>query len=178
MIGAIIAGGLSAPTAPVTNSWESIESFTVGSGGTSSITFGSGGTIPQTYKHLQIRAIWKGSSGIEPTIAYNSDTTLANYYRHYLQGDGSSASAGGASNRAIFGYNTGTNFTGNVMDILDYANVNKNKVSRTVWGNDTNGGGYIGLTSGLWLNTAAITSITIAASFSEYSSFALYGIKG
>ena len=175
MIGAIVAGALSEPVAPVTNSYESIQTFTVGSGGSSSITFSS---IPGTYKHLQIRAIWKGASGIEPTIAYNSDTTLANYYRHYLQGDGSSASAAGASNRAIFGYNTGTNFTGNVMDILDYADTNKNTVSRNLWGNDTNGGGYIALTSGLWLNTAAVTSITITAAFSEFSSFALYGIKG
>ena len=54
MIGNIVAGTFSAGVAPVTSSYESIATVSVGSGGQSSIVFSS---IPSTYKHLQLRAI-------------------------------------------------------------------------------------------------------------------------
>jgi hypothetical protein len=159
--------------------YDALATVTVPSGGLSSITFAG---IPQTgYSHLQIRAFWKSSSGAELKISINSDTTDANYYRHYLQGSGSAAEAGGGVNRSIMGYNGSTTyFEGTVSDILDYTNTNKNKVFRTLWGYDANGSGYIGLTSALWSNTSAINSINLsptAGTFSEYSSFALYGVK-
>ena len=69
-----------------------------------------------------------------------------------------------------------------VIDILDYANGNKYKTIRTIGGYDINGGGQEGLFSNLWKNTNAITDITIkvvgGSNFAQYSSFALYGIKG
>jgi len=51
---------------------------------------------------------------------------------------------------------------------------------RNLGGYDSNGTGEILLTSGLWLNTTAISNIKILPSttnFAQYSSFALYGIK-
>ena len=65
------------------------------------------------------------------------------------------------------------------MDILDYSNTNKNKTLRQLAGTDNNGNGVVGLSSGLWQSTAAVASIDITAigSFSQYTSFALYGIK-
>jgi hypothetical protein len=39
-------------------------------------------------------------------------------------------------------------------------------------------GGTLTFFSGLWLNTAAVSTIDIKGTFSQYSSFALYGIKG
>jgi hypothetical protein len=68
-----------------------------------------------------------------------------------------------------------------VIDILDYANTNKNTTVRTLQGRDTNGTGILALNSGAWYNTAAVTSITLAARVynpTSISSFALYGIKG
>lgn len=190
MIGAIVAGMLSAPTPPVTSSWESIESFTVGSGGTSAITFGSGGTIPQTYKHLQIRATARmaASATLDSLWAqFNSDTTASNYYAHGIYGTGSGTPGAYADSGAfaqigiLSAANAGSNMFGSfIMDILDYQNTNKYKTTRTLSGADLNGDGQLRFVSGLWRNTNAITSLRIAgnSNFAQYSSFALYGIKG
>jgi hypothetical protein len=72
-------------------------------------------------------------------------------------------------------------FSGEVIDILDYANTNKYKTTRLINGRDQNGSGFIWFNSGLWQNTNAITSLTFTAqngNYAQYSSFALYGIKG
>jgi hypothetical protein len=68
-----------------------------------------------------------------------------------------------------------------VTDILDYANTNKYTTTRAIWGWDNNSTeGNIRFVSGLWMNTAAITSLKIvpeSGAFKQYSHFALYGIK-
>jgi hypothetical protein len=161
------------------NSYESIQTVTVGAGGQSSISFSA---IPATYKHLQIRALARiSTSGGSCPVEFNSDTNSSNYYQHVLFGSGASAGTG-SGNDKTFGFQLDSGQPGGgVMDILDYTNTNKYTTVRTLSGNDTNGGGYITLRSGLWSNTAAITSITIypsAGNFTQYSSFALYGIKG
>jgi hypothetical protein len=74
---------------------------------------------------------------------------------------------------------TASVFGGIVIDILDYANTNKYKTMRTLSGYDANGSGNVGLFSGLWMNTAAVTSINLLTFYDQYatySSFALYGI--
>ena len=70
-----------------------------------------------------------------------------------------------------------------VFDVLDYADTNKYKTGRSLFGSDGNGSGWIMLSSGNWRNTAAITTIQLRPSaggntFVTNSSFALYGIKG
>ena len=187
LISAIHGTGVAAAT----NSYESIATVTVGAGGAATVSFTS---IPSTYKHLEIRSMARDAraiSGANPiNMSFNSDVTYTNYRQHYLYGDGASAGAGtlqasgsyasggdsaGASNGASI-------FAVNIISILDYTNTNKNKVSRVLHGIDTNGGGQIVLDSSLWLNTAAITQIDLTAKsssgFVQYSSFALYGIKG
>jgi hypothetical protein len=170
----------------ITGSYESIQTVTVGAGGSASVSFTS---IPSTYTHLQIRAICKttaATSNINSIFGqFNSDTG-SNYARHFLNGSGTAAAAGGAASTVsmFFGTNIetlGTNaFAANVIDILDYANTNKYKTTRSLSGVDANGSGYVQFMSGLWMNTAAVTSITIlpnSSDFIQYSSFALYGIK-
>ena len=171
---------------PATNSYESISTVTVGSGGSSSISFSS---IPSTYKHLQIRFIGKstlsGTSGADFALQFNSDTA-SNYNGHQLYGDGSSAAAGvtdGTSSLYIGWIPRAgvTPFGGYVTDILDYTNTNKNKTIRSLGGWDNNGAGFVIFRSGLWRSTSAVTSITIiqpSGNIAEGSSFALYGIKG
>lgn len=173
----------------VTNSYESIATVT-GSG--ASVTFSS---IPSTYKHLQIRSIARTSSGAYDTVLLyrlNGDSTYTNYFgRHLLYGDGSTAAAaannssaftGGAVGQTAGGLTASNVFATTIVDILDYQNTNKNKTLRGLGGIDTNGGGTVAFASSLWLNTAAVTSITIlpydGSSFAANTQFALYGIKG
>jgi hypothetical protein len=183
-----ISGHLFTPT----GSYYSIQTATVDSGGATSVTFSS---IPQTYTHLQVRAIGRdarsGSGGgyDQPFITFNGDTGN-NYASHALEGGGSSASAYSGTSQANFwgavnmpwnGY-TSNVFGVGVMDILDYTNTNKYKTMRTLSGFDANGSGAVTVFSGLWQNTAAVTSITLSAqnvswNFLQYTQFALYGIK-
>lgn len=169
------------------NSYESIQTVSVGSGGQSTISFT---VIPATYKHLQIRAIAKTNraSWIDDIILqFNSDTGN-NYAWHTLAGSGSSASAGAASstNRIVLGSMAGSSvsntFGAGVVDILDYANTSKNKTVRSIVAVEDNANGYLPFNSGLWMNTAAVTTITISPNtgtqFNQHTQFALYGIKG
>ncbi len=160
------------------NGFCSIATSTVGSGGSSTITFSN---IPQVYKHLQVRAALLTTAG-GVNIRYNSDTG-SNYTYHQLYGTGASAlsNAGTSQTSGFIAYNNaaGSNPTATVVDILDYQNTNKYTTHRSLAGTDVNGsGGALTFFSGLWLNTAAITSIDIIGTFAQYSSFALYGIEG
>lgn len=180
----VISGLLSGAGAPAsTNSYESIATVTIGTA-QSTITFSS---IPSTFKHLQVRGILQISGGdTEAKLTLNGDSTSSNYATHQLLGDGSTAASYATANSGFIktGINnsaSGSNFGAMVVDILDYANTSKNKTVRTLTGADTNGGGYIRFASGFWNSTAATTSLTFTASsgnFNQYSSFALYGIKG
>jgi hypothetical protein len=168
--------------------YESIGAVTVPSGGVASITFG---LIPQTYSHLQIRGLHRssntGSSNWHALIRFNSDSGN-NYTYHGLRGDGSSAIAYNAASQS-FGLsiisgddaNTALSWGGGVVDILDYSSTNKNKTIRTFTGFEENGQGMVELLSSLWMNTAAVSTVTLSISsgtFLQNSSFALYGIKG
>ena len=175
-----ISGHLAAP-----NSYESIATVTVGSGGAASATFSS---IPATYSHLQIRGIIRQSTGgFDQALAqFNSDTGN-NYARHALLGEGTTASAEAttSTNKVSFaaiagGGQTASVFGVTVTDILDYTNTNKYTTTRSLGGVDDNGSGYIWFSSGLWMNTAAITTITITpggGNFVQYTQFALYGVR-
>jgi len=186
MIGAITAGLFSTGVAASTTAYESISTVTVGGGGASSISFTS---IPSTFKHLEIRGIGQINTGTEyALVRFNSDSG-ANYSIHYLNGSGSAASAGAATstNQAAMFYgmgmpSTASTFGVGVCSILDYADTNKYKTVRALDGFDANGSGGVELVSSSWRNTAAITSISLtpnsSKTFAQYSSFALYGIKG
>ena len=152
-----------------------------GNGSSGTITFSS---IPQTYTHLQIRFIARGSTDSVSYVRFNSDTG-SNYSDHMLYGGGSSASALNDVNNTRMGqlrHSDTTNIVGGgVVDILDYTNTNKYKTMRALTGCDFNGSGIVMLTSGNWRNTNAITSITLNVDGGNYdttSSFALYGLKG
>ena len=160
------------------SSYESIASVN-GTGASNTITFSS---IPATYKHLQIRGILVGTASDTVSVSYNIDTTATNYYYHRLQGTGSAANAAAGNIRRLFdSAGSGSNYLAFVVDILDYANTNKYKTTRSLSGYDANGSGVIDLESNLWSNTAAISTIALNLTggvyFSTASSFALYGIK-
>ena len=168
-----------------TNSYESIATVTIGAGGSSSCSFTS---IPQTYQHLQVRMIGKiGSASGAPSIYFNGSSSGTAYAWHHLRGNGSTASVNAGTSAPYMSdvvspssvWNN-SQFTTGVIDILDYANTNKNKTLRMLAGVDNNGSGALELYSGLWASTSAITQLDLFNGYTwqQYSSFALYGIKG
>jgi hypothetical protein len=182
LIGIIASSG---GVAASTTAYESIATTTVGAGGSSTITFSS---IPATYTHLQIRGIARDGTGNSILMTLNSDTG-ANYARHRLTGNGTAAGAVGTAsinNMPLFGQSgvgsSASTFAAFVLDLLDYANTNKYKTVRNLSGLDQNGSGSVEFMSGLWQSTSAVSTITLtnagAINFTQYSSFALYGIKG
>jgi len=154
-------------------------------------------SIPQTYTHLQLRALVKTSRGVtydSINLRANSDTG-ANYAAHEMSGDGRPYISVGGSGGATSAYvaRVPGNVSGHenkfgivIVDILDYTDTNKHKTFRSIYGYDIalgsgSIGGINGMNSGVWRSTAAITSLTIrpdsGPNFLTYSNFALYGIR-
>ena len=161
-----------------------------------SITFSA---IPNTFTHLQIRGISSGTRNdyriSEFGTTFNGDSGN-NYSASDFYGNGTGAALQptvltSVSNIRLAPGTQGANAGGTarfgavIIDILDYANTNKYKVFRANSGVDVVGSynglnGRLGMTGGTWLNTSAITSITLTCNlppFIQYTKFALYGIK-
>jgi hypothetical protein len=177
----MILPGVIASSGGVASSYQSISTVTVGSGGSSSISFSS---IPNTFAHLQIRMTTLASTAANVLLQFNGDTAN-NYWWHELWGEGTTAystNSGAAVSNIKTGYtNTTTPYTGgSVVDVLDYCNTNKYKTVRALTGSDNNGAGYVLLRSGVWNSTSSITSFIlypVSGTFTQYSHFALYGVK-
>lgn len=179
---------LAGNTTFVDSIFDSIQTVTVGAGGQATISFTA---IPATYKHLQIRWLARdnfSSDASDLNMRFNSDSG-SNYSWHQLVGNGSTAAAYAVTSQTSMraGFVTGSTagsdiFAVTVLDLLDYANTSKNKTVRNLGGFDRNASGSVGLQSGSWMNTSAITQIDlfprVGTLFSQYSSFALYGIRG
>jgi hypothetical protein len=170
--------------APIVGDYESISTVTVGSTPATEIIFSS---IPQTYKHLQIRALVRNNRAASASNTYfrfNGDTA-SNYAFHALLGNGSTTSAyGGTANVQLStdpsGSFTANCFAGQIYDILDYKNTNKAKTTRILLGFDGNGSGEVHIASDLWTSTSAISSIRFfpnSGEYVQYTTFALYGIN-
>jgi hypothetical protein len=154
---------------------------------TASVTFSNLNNYSD-YKHLQIRAVMQDNATTNLNrmdLQFNSDTG-ANYTYHYVNGNGStvSSSAGTSQNKLQFfdvinGTGDTSRFGVAILDILDFSNTNKNTTVRCIGGGISSSENDISLGSGLWLNTAAVTSISIfgAFSYTANSRFSLYGVK-
>jgi hypothetical protein len=156
------------------------------SSNTASVTFSS---IPSTYKHLEVRLTHRepsGNNNCDALIRLNGDTA-SNYSAHRLRTEGGSVNSDSLLDTYIRYRVPGTNLTGvwegGILSILDYAQTTKNKTTRMLSGYvGGNGHSEVGLYSGSWRNTAAITSITFSSvngnGIVSGSRFSLYGIKG
>jgi trimeric autotransporter adhesin len=174
--------------------FESIATLTP-SAGTTGISFNS---IPQTYKSLQIRAIASADTGspsaypIGSVIGINGAGS-ANFAGHslftqtgsvYATGNTSGTYAGIFLYSGVADVGNANYVTGLIIDIIDYSSTTKNKTLRAVMGVDTNGvttGSTIAMSSGVYLQTTAVTSLSIQWGGSPCragTTFALYGIKG
>ena len=176
-----ISGHLFSPS----GAYDALASVTVGSGGTSSIGFTG---IPSTYKHLQLRGIGGASSAGQVVMSFNGDTSSSNYSFHQIIGNGANAIADGYATGTLGGVTPSIRFGNSpyfgptVIDILDYASTIKNKTTRALLGEDSNGSGSVQLVSGCWYNSStAINKVTFTiqggGTFNQYTSLALYGVK-
>ena len=147
-----------------------------------SVTFSS---IPSTYTSLQIRYNIKTSDNGSFILMRINGATGSVYSQHYLNGDGSTASAGGSTalntiSRLQFPAGTSPTYPNvSIIDIQDYASTTKNKTVRWLSGQDGNGSGEIVLGSAAYLATTAVTSIEIyGITYQSGTAISLYGIKG
>ncbi len=160
-----------------------------------SITFSS---IPSSYEHLQLRASPKDSGTGNYSVVYgqfNSDGGT-NYTHQFIYGYNTTMAGNsdtGAANWRAYTINASDldppvpeqAFGGMVVDIMDYANTNKN----TSW--MYHGGGlvstsgslnyFVGVGGGVWDNTAAVDTIIYGAQGAPLrrgTAVTLYGIEG
>ena len=168
--------------------YESIANITVPVGSTAASIIFAG--IPSTYTHLQVRGIARQSAtGATQPMLITANGVTSSYAVHNVRGNGTAASATGDTSQSNIylqdqlatASNSANVFSAFVIDILDYANTNKNKTFRILMGIDDNGSGRVALNSGLLQSTNAITSLTFtpnSGNFEAFSNFALYGIRG
>ena len=158
-----------------------------------SVTFSGLDTLAAGYQHLQIRALTRNdgsgttSSTTRLLLRFNGDTA-GNYSTHSLFARGSSVVSTAATNNADIWVSTDDISTGatanafqaSVLDILDPFETTKYTTVRALAGFAASHN-YIGLNSGSWRNTTAITSITYlpasASNFLTGSTFTLIGVK-
>jgi hypothetical protein len=141
----------------------------------SSVTFGS---IPQTYTDLVLVAREIVSADGETRLNFNSDTGT-NYSSTLLWGQGVSAYSFRYTSitGAFAGYSYASGIKTTIINLQNYSNTTTNK---TLICRASESGTEAMLTSSLWRNTAAISTIAIgrtAGNFSISSVFTLYGIK-
>ena len=181
---------LAGNAAQTPNAWDSISTTTLGSSQTT-VTF----TIPQTYGHLRFHICAKTTDTVNSltdnlSMNFNSDSA-SNYTRQYLVVNNGSIAVGSSISNSVAYCGTvprsHTNLTSHfgfsVIEILDYQLANKYKTWRSYQTFDANlsGPASLGIQSGMWRNTAAITSVSFTApsgNFAAGSVFSLYGLKG
>jgi len=158
----------------------------------SSVTFTGLGSYSD-YKHLQIRATGRSAradTGSEALLITLNGDTGSNYAWHRLRGfNYSVSSAAGSAQTAINldrlmpNNNEASGIFGSaVIDFLDFSSISKNTTLRALAGaNPAGANPTIGLFSGLYNSTSAVTSITLQVAFgfnlTAGSRFSLYGVK-
>ena len=166
-----------------------INSYTVTSGGTSSVTFSS---IPATYTDLKIvvssKSSYTGSYYDNMLMTFNGVGSAYSFLRFIGIGGGTSTDGPFTSQSVIYsgeidasGSITSNTFSNNEIYIPNYTTSNYKSISIDKTLENNSSSNYIlGFAAGLWSNTSAISSITFtnaSGSFVQYSTFYLYGIS-
>ena len=149
---------------------------------TASVTLNS---IPQTgYTDLKLVVSARGTNSSQYIkVAFNGDTTAGNYGQRQISGNGTSPSSGSFA-RLIFEVNR-SSYTANTFANCEAYIPNYNGSQYKSYSadsvNETNGAtAYMTMCSGIWNNTAAITSVNFTIDtgdlFVAGSSFAIYGV--
>lgn len=144
-----------------------------------SVTFSS---IPGTYKTLILKVAARGASTTSTmTIQFNGST--ANFTTQNVKGSGSAVSAattsvGDAGDITNSG-DTGSTFSNAEITMPNYAGAANKSYLVDIAADNQQIAAKLQQWSGLWSNTAAITSVTLAnaANFAAASVFSLYGLQ-
>jgi hypothetical protein len=164
-----------------------IASNTVGSGGASSVTFSP---IPSTYTDLKlVISVRTNRALLNDYLKITINGSSTGYSGIQLEGDGSSVSSGTFSGIAATQYAgeingaTGTTSVFTSVDIYfpNYSSSNYKSYSVDSATENNATTSFLTLDAGLWSNSSAITSITLApgvgTNLIANSTFYLYGIK-
>jgi hypothetical protein len=157
----------------------------------SSFTFSNLGDYSSSYKHLQLRMVYKSDRANNSDAVFmrlNGDTGT-NYSSHVLGANPPSAPFSGsdtslnAMDQFYTAANSSTGFGAAVLDFLDAYDTSKYKTRRFLASTGlADGFAGVQLGSGSWRNTAAITSITLVPRYGSNwvanSRFSIYGIRG
>ena len=158
----------------------------------SSVTFSSLATYASDYKHLQLRLVARtdrNQASDSSLMRFNGDSGSNYSWHSLLVADTSAVLSEGFASQTLMrsgrlsGSPTTANvFAASVIDILDPYSTTKNTTIRVSDGFMAATSNWVGLGSGAWYNTSALTSITLdqvfGTNFVAGSRFSLYGIKG
>jgi hypothetical protein len=151
---------------------------------TPSITFDNLAQFAGVYKHFQILVSFKPASGnVNSWMRFNNDSGNNYSWHEIYTYSGSAVTSGALTNTnhikaAYSDSGTANSFSSAIIDILDPYSSTKNTTARIFTGttNDT----FVALRSGLWLNTAPVSSITFLPDGGNNilagSRFSLYGV--
>jgi hypothetical protein len=159
---------------------------TVGAGGASSISFTS---IPSTYTDLVLKTSLRDSNTVTRSLAqltFNGSATSYSSLAEYGFNGGSVGAAVGGGTYIDWTYTTGngataSTFSNSEIYIPNYAGSQNKSVSIDFAAENNSATlNILGIASGLWSNSAAITSITLtpaSPNFLEHSTAYLYGVS-
>jgi hypothetical protein len=156
-------------------------------------------SIPQTFTHLQIRAMGSSTSTsgsyavIDANMRFNDDATVNNYEAFVMNSRNPNTGnpTGNSATATELYTNLGIVYEGanttlhalSVVDIYNYTLTNKKKSVNSMWGAGTNNPDNLRVSygSGVWKSNNAITKISLYPTTGQWASgsiFSLYGIKG
>jgi len=158
----------------------------------SSYTFNA---IPSTFTDLVLKTSIRSqfTGAVDFTVRVNGDSTSTLYSSTNLNVYGGTPQTARYSNRnqwemqnSLQSNSATVNTFGNIEIYIPNYLVAANKAASIALASEDNAAGFVGsgtgnamvgMSAGLWRNTAAITSLTISSPFLSGSSFYLYGIK-
>ena len=169
------------------NTFELIQSYTVGSGGQSTIDFTA---IPSTWTDLcLVLSLRVTRAASVSTIGLTVNSSSSGYSQKVLSGDGSTTSSDGGSglvriaDLTVPANNaTASTFGNQMIYFANYATSNNKSISADSVSEQSGTTAYANLVAGLWANSAAISSISLnepngSSNFAQYSTAYLYGVN-